>query len=301
MTERLRRYSSNATETTPASGITNVSTAVTPTNPSGYPSAPFTIQIDNEAILVSEVDGGTFKSLTRGFDGTTAVAHSTTATLKHVAIGDDFDNRWLDRVVTRPHGTYDDEFGGASIGTQWTEQTVSGTATWAQDNVLSVAFDSQTADDVSCQLRSIPVFPPYDFTTAVRLGGYADDDAMAGILLTDGTTTGSNAITCGFYYDTSTARVIAQQKSGTLTALSTNEGSQSMHFMGPWMYLRLRWAAINLFRCYWSPDGVSWVNFDFSDIFQTFTPTHAGVWCSSNGSAESKIATFEYFRAEQVI
>lgn len=99
-----RYYSSSAVSTTLASGITAGDTSLTVANATGYPSSgPFVIVVDldqasEEVILVGSRAGSVFTITTRGFDGTTASAHSTGATVRHAIAGADIEDpaahRW---------------------------------------------------------------------------------------------------------------------------------------------------------------------------------------------------------------
>lgn len=295
----LRNFASEAVETTFTSGITVASTACTLTNNSGWPDPPFAFRVEDEAILCTESTGNTLKGLTRGYDGTSASAHSTSVDVYHVAVGDDYDYQWRDPIVNRPRGDYDDEFSDDSKAAAWTEVTPTGTATWTESKgMLSCLFDSQDSEDIAVIVKSLPVLPPYDTTTAVRMLSMSDDFSFCGLVYTDGVTSGSNAVALTLHTTDTVGQVYLSLRHGQMNSLSTNYISDLAAHIGPFMYLRLRWSAVNLFEASFSPDGVTWIDFDWADLFLTFTPTHAGLFVSSWGSNESKVATFEYFRGE---
>ena len=77
------------TETKLANGISAVETNVVVVDPSSYPAAPFAIAIDEEVMEVTGVAQTTF-TVTRGFGGTTAVAHGIGAPVRQVLIAEDF-------------------------------------------------------------------------------------------------------------------------------------------------------------------------------------------------------------------
>lgn len=89
----MTRYSHSGTaaKTTLASPMTNVSTSAVCVSLVGYPdtiTGPFVVTIDRdtefeEKVLVSLVVGNTATISQRGFDGTTAKAHSADATFEH--------------------------------------------------------------------------------------------------------------------------------------------------------------------------------------------------------------------------
>ena len=83
----VRNYSSTAVATTLSSGITNVATTCTVGATTGFPSAPFIGRIDadtasEELVLVTNVAGSVL-TLTRGYDSTSAQAHSSGAAFRH--------------------------------------------------------------------------------------------------------------------------------------------------------------------------------------------------------------------------
>ena len=91
-----RYYSSTAAQTTLSSGIDGVTTTVPVTSVLGWPSSfPYTLIIDkdtvNEEIVTVTARSGTTLTVTRGADGTSAVAHSAGANVQHGVSARDFD------------------------------------------------------------------------------------------------------------------------------------------------------------------------------------------------------------------
>lgn len=93
-----RNYSNTVAPTSVASpGITTSGQTTIPvTSASGFPAVPFTIGVDrgtadSEAMLVTAKDTvlNTF-TVSRGYDGTTAVAHLTGASVEHTFVSKDF-------------------------------------------------------------------------------------------------------------------------------------------------------------------------------------------------------------------
>ena len=103
-----RKYFSNtAVATTLSTSISDADTSLTVNSSTGYPAVPFTIAINpgtssEEIIKVAAKSGTTFSSLTRGYDNTTARAHTSGASIKHVAAAEDFD-----ALYTHSHATSD--------------------------------------------------------------------------------------------------------------------------------------------------------------------------------------------------
>ena len=103
-----RKYFSNtAVATTLAASISDADTSLTVNSSTGYPAVPFVIAINagtssEEVIKVGAKSGTTFSTLTRGHDGSTARAHTSGASVKHVAAAEDFTGLW-----THTHATSD--------------------------------------------------------------------------------------------------------------------------------------------------------------------------------------------------
>lgn len=105
-----RYYSTTAQRTTLASSCTDSATTIVVTAATGFPSStPFPLVLDadtvnEEAVLVTSRVGTTC-TVTRAYDGTTGVAHSAGATVRHTALALDF-NEASEHVneTTTAHG-----------------------------------------------------------------------------------------------------------------------------------------------------------------------------------------------------
>lgn len=290
-----RNYSNSATPTTLASPITAGSTAMTVGSVSGYPSVPFSLAIESEAILVEEVAGLTLKSLTRGFDGTIATAHSTSVTVEHRALADDFSWRYESFLLDSNTGVvggdeFDDEDGSA-----WTQVTPTGTADWVrQYGKLSVVFAGQASNDVAGNVMELGLLsPPLYVCMAFQAIYYTENYFMVGPLFSDGTSTSSNVIWFMPY-----ATVSLRQ--GTFANVSTTlDQPGSVYAATGLRWLRLDWLATNTWRFWGSSDGISWVTLGGSQVNGTLTPTHFGIGVSSWGGTSTwfRQASIEAFRA----
>lgn len=94
-----RNYSNIAVSTSLVSGIGSGDTSLTVADATGWPAAPFILVIDpgtanEELVLVGAKAGAVFSSLTRGFGGTSAVAHSGSDPVDHVISADDASFLW---------------------------------------------------------------------------------------------------------------------------------------------------------------------------------------------------------------
>ncbi len=91
-----RHYSATSQPVTLTSGITNSTTDLPVSSTAGMPTAPFTIAIERgtvneEVCLATAVPDANTLTVTRGYDGTTAVAHDTGKPVEHAVTAKDFD------------------------------------------------------------------------------------------------------------------------------------------------------------------------------------------------------------------
>jgi len=93
---QTRYYASTAKQASLSSSIDGVVTSITLDLTTGFPTNyPYSLVIDpdtnkEEIITVGSSGGGTTLNVTRGEDGTSAVAHSAGATVRHIISGRDF-------------------------------------------------------------------------------------------------------------------------------------------------------------------------------------------------------------------
>lgn len=94
-----RNYSNVAVSTTLSSGIGGGDSSFVVVDDTGWPTAPFLLVLEpdtaeEELVLVGAKTGTTFSSLTRGFGGTSGVAHNAGAVVKHVTVAEDHSLVW---------------------------------------------------------------------------------------------------------------------------------------------------------------------------------------------------------------
>ena len=297
---QLRRYSNQAPETTLNGSVSVTDTSLAVVTASGFPAAPFTIEIEGEIILVGAKSGTTLSSLQRGYDGSIpAEAHPDGATVKHVLTANDFTHRWQDTVVSRDWGDLDDEFDDGDHSALASVRP-SGSVTWTEANgVLSAVFSGQGNADCVAKVKTISTLGiGSGVQTAVRVGA-VNNYAMAGpIFSAGGTTTDSVVWQFAYLAPTTDAYIHFDLRSGIFSNVNVTSFSDGGLWSSGWIHMRLVWTGINSFRAWWSTDGVSWTDFGkgaFS-ITGINPPTRMGVGVSSWGGATQATASFEYLR-----
>lgn len=168
----LRNFSSVAVATTLSAGINASTTSVGVAAVTGWPSAPFLIRVDEntaseEVMLVTAVVGTTL-TVTRGYDSTVGVSHSSGATVAHCVSAIDF--REANAHVNASTGVHG--LTGAVVGTTDT-QTLSG-KTLSSPTITDLS--NATHDHLSTAKGGL-------------LAGYVRTDGSSSLVLGTSTTT----------------------------------------------------------------------------------------------------------------
>jgi hypothetical protein len=186
--------------------------------------------------------------------------------------------------------------------TAYTELDITGNTTWAEKyGILSCAHDTIAANDRGILGKAITsAVAPITLECEVNTFHVGDstNSQGAGIFFSDGVTATDNAASLEVFGDTS--GVVVRLSSGTLTAMTTNEGSVTLApasfdgpFMGPF-HLRLTWDSANTWSAYWSIDRVSWGVVVEGASF-TMTPTHIGFAVLDTGQTSICQSNFKNF------
>lgn len=139
-----RYYASTAKQASLAASVDSLTTSITLDLVTGFPgSVPYTLALDpdtnkEELVLVTAVSG-TVLTVSRGQDGTVAVAHTIGATVRHVASGQDF-NQFSAHIGSTSTPTTSGVHGvtGNVVGTTDTQTLTSKTFTGTK----SIGFDT---------------------------------------------------------------------------------------------------------------------------------------------------------------
>lgn len=187
-----------------------------------------------------------------------------------------------------------DDFFTAYSG--YTEQVVTGTATWGLSNIgLGVKFNGQSSNDISCTLKAVPGGPPLTIETCWSALIQTASNPVLGLVLTNGTATTSTAAGIGDFSNFGTAVI-----GGTLTNMATSAISPNIErgrIHQGMIFVRLIQRSTNAFRFAVSLDGTNWTNFGGADFnFGGFTPTHMGFFVSAWSATSVYTAAFPYLR-----
>jgi len=173
----VTKFSNIAVDTNFASSITDAETSKAVDSATGWPAAPFNLQCEDEVIRVNTKSGTTFSDMTRGYDGTTAVAHTTTPTVSHVVVAEDIGlirGPRLDRPDLSDAKS--DDFDGTALSSTWTllgnseanfdtapgsswvelQSSASGTASTGQRGGFGIYQSAPAGDfDIRCKMSAI--------------------------------------------------------------------------------------------------------------------------------------------------
>ena len=147
-----RYYSAIAQDTTLSTSITNSSISMVVGGTVGYPSVPFILAVDynaasEELVTVTNISGTTL-TITRGYNGTTPVAHSTGAAIRHVITAQDLtdaQNHYDLALSSGAHGvtgalaTFVGSPTSANLKSLITDETGSGSLVFANGPTLTNA------------------------------------------------------------------------------------------------------------------------------------------------------------------
>ena len=145
-----RYYSAIAQDTTLASGITNAANSMTVSALVGFPASfPYVVAVDynaaNEELILVTNAVGTTLTITRGFNGSTAVSHSAGAVVRHVIVAQDLtDAQTHYDATTSVHGITDT----STLVTASGSQTLTNKTINASNNTISNLATSMFATSV---------------------------------------------------------------------------------------------------------------------------------------------------------
>ena len=188
-----------------------------------------------------------------------------------------------------------DDFFTAYSG--YTEQTPTGTATWAAGHGgLGVKFDDQAGNDMAATLKAIPGGPPLTIQTCWQIAVITGSNPGVGLVLSDGTTATSNVAGFGSFGGFAMATV-----TGTLTNATTSAQTaiDRTNLLQGILHVRLVWVSANNFAWAISPDGSNWTDWGVAAFSTSFTPTHMGLWVSTWSNTVPGAAVFRYLRVNE--
>lgn len=158
-----RRYSATAQPTTLTAGITDSATVIPVAATTGFPAVDFVLALDfegvaQELVLCTGVAGLNL-TVTRGYNGTAAVAHTLGAAVVHVHAAIDFtDSRTHEAATSGVHGVAGSLVGTTAAQALTNKDLSSGTNTFpaslATDTEVTAAVAAHAADTSSHGITS---------------------------------------------------------------------------------------------------------------------------------------------------
>lgn len=193
----------------------------------------------------------------------------------------------------------DDEF-DTDTSASYTAVTPAGTANWSIANhALACQFTNQDSSDAAAFLKSITLANGEWLETSIRVNASSVNYTFAGLVLSDGTTTTSNAICISTFRSASVDVTTIRADYGTLTNLAT---AGINYDFGPWSFggaLRLRLIRNSSTAYTWTVSdetGSKFYGYSVSTVNPGFTPTKGGVFVSTWGSVHEAVVSFDYLR-----
>lgn len=280
-----------------SNGTTWDSVEGTGTAPSGSITASGYTQTTARLLGRTTASTGAIEEITVG-SGLSLSAGSLTATGSSSVPG------WMSWFV----GTTDANnfyWAGSDLSGSFTAQTVTGSATWAENgNSIQALAANQTADDAAVQLIAKTISIGDSWLLAVNstiLGSDVGNSTLgyraAGIVMADGTGTGANCVIGHVQVDNggSSYVTVLVGRTGTLTNINTAApwvSQNQQHGIGGWVFIKLKYSAANTFQLSFGPSPYQLSAFGEADISKTMTPTHVGLFVSQNGNAGTALAQF---------
>lgn len=195
----------------------------------------------------------------------------------------------------------DDEFDDASIDAGWTQVTPTGVVTWVEaNNVLSAAFNGQSANDICAILKATTLADGEYYETCLRtVTKKLTTYTMTGLVISNGVLTTSSAMALILYLDNVADELNCELWTGTLTNMTS--GGAGFMFSSGQVAGRLRPrikrnSATSFSWLMGDETGAQFNAFSALTVNPGFTPTHAGLFVSVWGGTHSALCAFDYFR-----
>lgn len=194
----------------------------------------------------------------------------------------------------------DDEFDTDTSG-DYTTVAPTGVASWTVGNhTAGCVFNTQASQDIACFLKPITISDGEWIETCVTLNAaQLAAFTFVGLVLSDGTAVGSNAITFSLVHSSTAGQLIARLDIGTINSMTSAVSSVNLDstMMSGAMRMRLKRISSTAYHWYLSPISGHPV-YDWGSASQNpgFTPTHGGLFVSTWAGSHNAAASFDYYR-----
>jgi hypothetical protein len=302
-----RETYTNAAATTLNGAINNSTTSVVVADASTFPSGGnFRIIVDNEIMKVTSRSSNTL-TVVRAQEGTAAASHSSGVPVNHIMTAGFLSEvrkefLWDTGQVDRDLFTLssdDDDFEDESFS-GWTivQPTPNCTVTEKNHRASVLMPGGAPGGSLYAFLKAKTPSAGDWVQVGMTYGGAVGNYPLIGVMLADGATYGSGK-QASFWYSQQEKQYFQSIWNGFNSNSGTSGGNGPIHypFFHNTLHMRLKWVSANNYRCYVSPDAVSWADvFGLCSAGTIGTPTHMGFVCSIWDNANPGIASFNYCR-----
>lgn len=302
-----REKFANNPVTTLSGAINGATSAVAVTDGSVFPSSYFRVLVGTEIMFCTSRSGNNL-TVVRGSESSVAASHSSGDTITGIVTAGAmtaFQANILAACGIVPNddslSADDDNFDDESF-TGWT--AVAGSPALTSTTEKSHRFNVVVPNGTAAAQLYAWVKPK----TAPGAGDYIQvgfhDDGLpagfplAGVLFADGATYGSGNQEA-FWMSSTEDKLYIGRHTGYNTS-TTNASTVRHTGFNKYIvnHLRLIWSSANTYHGDFSLDGISWIRAFSGSTSASFTPTHAGFFCTpwGSGGGGARQFSFTYFR-----